>query len=144
MTRKDRGHYALKHPTDRKANQKVIDAVKKRTSESTISCAKAFSIAEELRMPPGEIGVTLDLLEIRIVKCQLGLHGYGPKGKRLDPVDNVAPELEEAVRGALINGRLPCTRAWEISEKMGLGKMDVSSACEALKIKISSCQLGAF
>ena len=144
MTREDKGHYALKHSPDRKPDQKVIDAVKKKISDDTISCAEAFSIADALNTPPEEIGVTLDLLEIRIVKCQLGLHGYKTHGKRLNPVGTVAPELEEAIRGALLNDRLPCASAWKISDELGLGKMEVSSACEALKIKISSCQLGAF
>ncbi|MFH1491532.1 MAG: hypothetical protein ABII06_21695 [Pseudomonadota bacterium] len=144
MTREDKGHYALKHSPDRKPDQQIIDAVKKRISDGTLSCAEAFSIAEELNTLPEEIGVTLDLLEIRIVKCQLGLHGYKTHGKKLDPVETVAPELEEAVRKGLVNDRLPCASAWKISGELGLGKMEVSSACEALKVKISSCQLGAF
>jgi hypothetical protein len=144
MTREDKGHYALKHSPDRKPDQKVIDAVKEKISADTISCAEAFAVAGALNTPPEEIGVTLDLFEVRIVKCQLGLHGYKPKRKRLNPVETVAPELEEAVRKAMVNERLPCASAWQISGKLGIGKMEVSSACEALKIKISSCQLGAF
>jgi hypothetical protein len=52
--------------------------------------------------------------------------------------------MEEVIRDALDNDRLTCARAWEIAKKLGIGKMEVSSACEALEIKISSCQLGAF
>ena len=32
----------------------------------------------------------------------------------------------------------------EIAEKFGVPKMDIAAACEALSIKISACQLGAF
>ena len=144
MTREDKGHYALKHSPDQRADQKIVDALKVRISEDTISCAEAFSVAEELGGTPEEIGVTLDLLEVRIVKCQLGLHGHKPDGKKFKPVETVAPELAESVRKALVNDRLPCAAAWRISRELGIGKMDVSSACEAMKIKVSSCQLGAF
>ncbi|MBW1802450.1 MAG: hypothetical protein JRJ85_17180, partial [Deltaproteobacteria bacterium] len=115
-----------------------------RVSEGTISCAVAFNIAGELNVSPGEVGFTLDFLEIPIIKCQLGLHGYGPKRKIVEPGEKVSNELESVIREMLVNGRLPCASAWQIAERFGLRKMEVSSACEALKIKISSCQLGAF
>ena len=64
--------------------------------------------------------------------------------KKVKPVDSVSPELEKAIREGLVDNRLPCEVAWEIAKKSGISKMDVSSACEALEIKISSCQLGTF
>jgi hypothetical protein len=44
----------------------------------------------------------------------------------------------------LVDGRLPCAEAWRIADERNLKKMDVSSAVEALEIKIKPCQLGAF
>jgi hypothetical protein len=91
-----------------------------------------------------EVGVTIDLLEIRLKRCQLGLFGYGQKKGVVKPAVKVSTELEKAIHGALADGRLPCLAAWKIADGMGIARMDVSSACEALKIKIKPCQLGAF
>ena len=144
MARRDSGNYARKHAPDRKADPAVAEAVNQRVKEGKIACATAFDIAAERGVTPSEVGLAVDLAEIRIVKCQLGLYGYQPGKSSLKPADSVPPDLEEAIRGALKEGRLPCKACWEIAEKFGVPKRDVSSACEALKIKISSCQLGAF
>lgn len=144
MTHIDRGHYARKHPSDRKVDQKIAEAVKKRTSNEKIPCAEAFSIVSELNIPPDDVGFTIDFLETMIVECQLGLYGYRPNKKIIEPADSVSPALEEAIREALVNDRLPCIVAWEIAKELGLRKMEISSACETLNIKISPCQLGAF
>jgi hypothetical protein len=144
MAHGDRGHYAKKHPSDRKADQKIVDAVKGQTTNDEISCAAAFSIVSDLSVPPDEVGFTIDFLEKTLVKCQLGLYGYRPDMKIIKPADSVSQALEELIRKALVNDRLSCAAAWEIAEELGLRKMEVSSACEALKIKITPCQLGAF
>ena len=144
MTRKDKGHYAKKHPSDSKIDQKLAEAVQDRTSDGEISCAAAFKIVGDLEVPPLEVGFTIDLLEIRVTKCQLGLFGYNPPKGFVKPAESVSPSLEDAIRKALVNDRLSCAAAWEISKRLGIGKMDVTAACEALKIKITSCQLGTF
>jgi hypothetical protein len=144
MTSKDEGHYSKKHPSDREIDQKVADAVKGRILEDKISCAAAFKIASDLGVPPQEVGFTVDVLEIPITKCQLGLFGYNPDSKFVKPAESVSSELQDAINQALVDNRLTCTAAWGIAERLGIGKMDVASACEALKIKIGSCQLGTF
>ena len=144
MARKDKGHYAKKHPSDRKIDQKLAEAVQNRTSQGQISCAAAFKIVGDLEVSPPEVGFTIDVLEIRVTKCQLGLFGYNPPKGFVEPAESVSSDLENAVRKALVNDRLSCTAAWEIAERLGIGKMDVTAACEALKIKIASCQLGTF
>jgi hypothetical protein len=83
-------------------------------------------------------------LGAKVVKCQLGLYGYKPNKRIVKPAEAVSPDLEKAVRDALQNGRLPCAAAWEVAERLGLRKMEVSAACETLGIKISACQLGSF
>jgi hypothetical protein len=82
MARKDKGHYAKKHPSDREIDQKVAEAVKGRISEEEISCAAAFKIVSDLEVSPLEVGFTIDVLEIPVTKCQLGLFGYNPQKKR--------------------------------------------------------------
>jgi hypothetical protein len=88
--------------------------------------------------------LTIDTLETKLTKCQLGLFGHGPQKMLVRPADRVSPELEDAIRQSLVQDKLPCKAAWDIAEKFGLRKMEVSAACEALKVKISSCQLGTF
>ena len=51
---------------------------KKKMKNNRISCAGAHKIASVLHAAPAEVGRTIDLLEARIVKCQLGLFGYAP------------------------------------------------------------------
>ena len=144
MTRKDKGHYAKKHPSDSKVDQKISEAVQGRISGGEISCAAAFKIVGDLEVSPLEVGFTIDILDIPVTKCQLGLFGYNPRRGFVKPAESVSSDLEDAIRKALVNDRLSCPAAWEIAERLGIGKMDVTAACEALKIKISSCQLGTF
>ena len=144
MTHEDKGHYAKKHPADSKVKQGIAQAVKQRASGREISCVAAHKIAADLGVQPDEVGLGIDLLEIRIVKCQLGLYGFRPEKRVVKPAEAVSVTLEETITRSLIEGRLSCTAAWDIAERLGMARMNVSSACEALEIKISSCQLGAF
>jgi len=144
MTHEDRGHYAKKHPPDRKVDDRIAEAVKQRVSNGEISCVAAHKISSNFNISPSEVGVTADFLEIPIIKCQLGLYGYGPERKIVEPAETVSQTLKDTINQSLINGRLPCRVIWDIAERLNMGKMEVSSACETLKTKISSCQLGAF
>jgi hypothetical protein len=74
----------------------------------------------------------------------MGLFGYGPQKKIVKPADSMSPELEAAIRESAAGGAIACESCWAIAEKTGCSKLDASGACEALKIKISPCQLGAF
>jgi hypothetical protein len=94
MARKDKGHYAKKHPSDRKIDQKVAEAVKGRVSEEEISCAAAFKIVSDLEVSPLEVGFTIDVLEIPVTKCQLGLFGYNPQKGFVQPAESVSSALE--------------------------------------------------
>ncbi len=144
MTHEDRGHYAKKHSPDRKVQPEIAEALNNKASNRKISCAAANKIAEDLNVSPAEVGIATDILEIRIVKCQMGLHGYHPEKRIVKPAETVSQNLEKAIRDSLMEGKLTCAAAWDIAKGLGIAKMDVSSACETLKIKISSCQLGAF
>jgi hypothetical protein len=59
-------------------------------------------------------------------------------------LDSVSEGLKEAITHALEGDRLPCRAAWDIAKRLGIGKLVLTAACEKLKIKISSCQIGAF
>lgn len=144
MTHEDAGHYAAKHPAGTQPDPRIAEAVKREVSDGKITCSAAFKISRDLNAPPARVGTVIDLLEVRIEKCQLGLFGYRPTWRIVKPAESVSPQLAENIKGSLVDNRLPCTLSWEIAKKLGLAKMDVSSACETLGIKISSCQLGSF
>jgi len=143
MTHKDTGNYAGKrHGAE--LDETIATKIKEKTSEKRISCAEAHSIATELNITPGEVGTAIDLLEVRIIKCQLGLFGYG-KEKNIPVLsDKVNPDIESSIRSALVNDRLPCLTAWELAKKFHISKPIIAAVCESMKIKISPCQLGAF
>ena len=144
MTHLDEGHYAKKHPSEQKLDSVIADEVKDYAAAGEISCAEAHRIAESLNVSPGDVGVALDLMEIRIIKCQNGLFGYSPAKRIVKPADTVPPALKETIMENLVNERLPCSSSWKIAKVAGLRKMEVAAACEELHIKISPCQLGAF
>ena len=125
-------------------NPAIAEAVKKEITDDKISCTAAFKVAGRLKVTPGEVGVTIDLLEIPIIKCQLGLFGYGPPDKAVTAAETVSPALEEAIQASLVKEKLPCLSAWEIAVKFKMAKREITSACENLRIKIVSCQLGTF
>lgn len=144
MTHKDKGCYAKKRLPNFKLSPAIVEAVRRGSSDGKISCTAAFKVAGKLKISPGEVGATIDLLEIPVIKCQLGLFGYGPPDKKVIAAETVSPALEGAIRESLVKEKLPCASAWEIAAKFNMAKREINSACEILKIKISSCQLGTF
>jgi len=144
MTHEDAGHYAAKHPKGVEADPKIVEQIRQKLSENHISCAAAHDIAATLSVLPAQVGMTIDLLEARITKCQMGLFGYSPQKNIVKPAESVSPDLKKALESSLTDGRISCERCWEIASQKGLKKIEVSSACETLGIKIKPCQLGAF
>ena len=144
MSSKSKGNYARKHSPDRKVDKKLAEAVKSKVKDTSITCAAAFRIVREQESSPSEVGFTIDSMEVKIMKCQIGIFGYGHEKKPVEPMEMVSDELQKAIKESLKEGKLPCASAWEIAEKMDMAKMEVTAACEKLKIKISPCQLGAF
>jgi len=53
-------------------------------------------------------------------------------------------ELEGAIREALIEDKLPCARAFAVSEEYGVSPRSVGREATRLRIRISRCQLGLF
>lgn len=144
MTHEDAGKYSAKHPAGTTNDPAIAAAVKQKAENGRITCGAAHEIAIRLNVAPAEVGKSIDLMEYRIVKCQMGLFGYSPEKKIVKPLDVISGELENLLRSATREGKISCATCWEIARVIGIGKMDVSAACEGLKIKISPCQLGAF
>jgi hypothetical protein len=143
MTHKDAGRYATKHGPGVRPDERIAGAVREKAAAGELACAEAERIGVTLDVSLAEIGMTLDLLELRIGRCQIGLFGY-PEGKAVHPAEAVAPDFEAAIRESLADGKLSCKSAWEIAAKRKIPRMEVSAACESLKIRIKPCQLGAF
>lgn len=144
MTHKDAGHYAAKHPAGTAPDPTLAAALAAAANESRITCVAAFTVAADLAATPSAVGRTLDLLEHRIVACQLGLFGYSPEKKIVRAADDVSSELSDRLREAVADGRVTCAACWEVAEALGLQRMAVAAACEHLGLKIGPCQLGAF
>jgi hypothetical protein len=125
-------------------SRELIEALHAAAESGEISCAAAFKVAAEQKASPADIGKVLDLEELSIVKCQLGLFGYKPEKKIVRPAESISDELKKEITGGLADGRLACERAWTIAEKLRISKMDIAAACETMGIKIKPCQLGAF
>lgn len=144
MAHADKGKYFQKHS----GQAEVADILKQKILQieenNNISCAAAEEIAQVSKITMEETGVALDLLNINIVECQLGLFGYKPRKKIIQPAKDVVSSLKEEIQNSLISGCLSCADAWNIARKLNLPRMTVSAACEALQIKIKPCQLGAF
>ena len=136
--------FSDKHGPAASVDDSVKDKVLADAKDSELACAVAFKIAEALKTTPAEVGKAVDLLDFRLIKCQLGLFGYKPDKKIVKAKLPENPELENAIRNALTEERLACRDAWDIARQFQIPKMAVSNACEALKIKIKPCQLGAF
>ena len=53
-------------------------------------------------------------------------------------------QLDDKIKASLEDGKLPCPVAFKIAKELKVGPQDVGEACNRLKIKIRSCQLGCF
>jgi hypothetical protein len=144
MTHEDAGHYAAKHAAGTKPAPGIEEAVRGKIKDGRVTCAVIHKIASDLKVIPAEVGVAADLMEARLIRCQMGLFGYTPDSRIVEPASEVSPELEAAIKKSLVDGRITCLSCWGIAKEFGIARMDVASACETLHVKISSCQLGAF
>ena len=144
MSQKDRGQFSMKHGPDASVSSELREAVLKRAVNGQLPCAVAFKVAKDFNISPAPVGRAADLLELPLVKCQLGLFGYRPNKKIVKPAESVAPDLQHALSGAVVDDRLSCETAWEIADRLGIQKMKVSAACDAIGVKVAPCQLGAF
>ncbi len=136
--------FSTKHGPDEKPDTLIKNEILKQTKNEKIPCAVAFEIAKALQISPEMVGKTADLMNFKLTKCQLGLFGYQPQKKIVKPQDSIKANVKDAISDALFQERLSCKDAWDIASRLNVGKMTVSSTCEAMGVKIKGCQLGAF
>jgi hypothetical protein len=53
-------------------------------------------------------------------------------------------ELDKKIKASLVDGKLPCAAAFQIAQQSNVTTKDIGEACNRLKIKVRSCQLGCF
>lgn len=123
-------------------DEKAISKVRASLVDGKLPCAVAFRIAGELGLEPKQIGDLADELDIKISRCQLGLFGY--ERRMVELAQDMAEELTERLKTSLVEGLLPCAKAWEIARELGIKRARVGRAADALDIRISKCQLGCF
>ena len=144
MTHSDKGKYFQKHSQQTKVNNDLKQEILKQAKDNNIACKMAEKISQKMNTAMSEIGVAIDMLNINIDQCQLGLFGYDGKTKLVSAALSVLPQLESSITAALVDNRLPCLAAWDIADKLQIKRLDVCAACEKMKIKVKPCQLGAF
>jgi hypothetical protein len=143
MTRYDKGNYAAKHGPGKKIAPSLVAALGRYAPAGRITCAQAFTLAQETGNTPAEVGAALDLNEVAIEQCQLGLFGYGSPGKPFSPAPG--PEkLASSIREMMVDGKVSCRDLWVVAARLQVSRMEAAACCDYGKIKICQCQLGAF
>lgn len=56
----------------------------------------------------------------------------------------MSSELDKKILDSLVDGKLPCAVAFKIARELKTAPKEVGEACNRLKIKVRSCQLGCF
>lgn len=137
------GGFSRKHGPDATVDAGLKEAVARAARNGQLPCAVAFSVAKARGCAPEEVGRATDLLDLRLTKCQLGLFGYEPNPKIVKAKEPL-PALGEAIKKVSPDGHITCVAVWGIADRFNVGKRTVSGACEAMGIRIKSCQIGAF
>jgi hypothetical protein len=53
-------------------------------------------------------------------------------------------ELEKKILDSLVDGKLPCAKAFQIAKELKVTPKEVGEACNQIHIKVRACQLGCF
>jgi hypothetical protein len=53
-------------------------------------------------------------------------------------------ELDKKIQASLVDGKLPCAKAFQIAKDLKVTTKDIGEACNRLNIKVCTCQLGCF
>jgi len=145
MSHQDAQHYAAKHAPDTAMNPEIAAEIQQSAIQGKMTCAQAHQIASKLGVSPSEVGKTLDLQEIRITQCQLGLFANRETPDSQVRLEDFPPALIAGLEPFKAAGEtLSCCEAWELAKQHTLLKALVGAACDALQIKIVECQLGTF
>jgi hypothetical protein len=128
--------------------QKIREMMAVYHEKSRMPCAVAHYIANYLEIDPALVGKEADAGGVRLTGCQLGLFGYGRKGKSNHKITGrkieIGQELIDLIRERAAGGKISCAGLWKIADDAGIIRCEAGNAADGLGIKISPCQLGAF
>ena len=125
-------------------NLQIKEEILKKSKDKKLPCAQSFEIAKNNNVEPFIIGRLTDELYIKLCKCQLGLFGYKPKEKPVKPAKNISQDARNKIMNYVQDSRISCKDLWMAAKEANITKMGAANICEALNIKIVSCQLEAF
>jgi hypothetical protein len=128
--------------------RKIEEMIDIYPQKGNLPCAVAHYIAASLGISPKEVGDAANTLKIRLDQCQLGLFGYGRKGKSgykiLGRPVEIPDDMLEKIKAASKDGRISCKDLWDIADAAKIPRAEVGNAADSLGIKVTPCQLGAF
>lgn len=129
-------------------SEKIREMIAVYPEKGKLPCAVAHYIAASLNLDPIEVGRVATKTGTKIYQCQLGLFGYGRKGKSEYKITgrkvDVDQEVLDLIKAQVTDGRISCARLWEIADSQGIMRNEAGNAADSLGIKVTPCQLGAF
>jgi len=130
------------------SSEKIKEMISIYPERGRLPCAVAHYIAASLKCDPSDIGKTATEIGSKLYQCQLGLFGYGRKGKSEYKITGrkvgIDQDVIDLIKANVSGGKISCARLWEIADTSGIMRAEAGNAADALGIKISPCQLGAF
>ena len=130
------------------SSEKIREMIAIYPEHGKLPCAVAHYIAAYLTLDPIEVGKVATKAGARLYHCQLGLFGYGRKGKSEYKITGrkvgVDQEVLDLIKAHVTDGRISCVKLWEIADSTGIIRTEAGNAADALGIKVTPCQLGAF
>ena len=128
--------------------EKIKDLIAVNPVKGALPCAVAHFIAAWAKADPVEVGRAATDLGVKLDQCQLGLFGYGRKGKSEYKIVGrkveVGQEVLDLIRSGAKDGRISCAKLWEIAAATGVMRAEAGNAADSMGIKVTPCQLGAF
>ena len=129
-------------------SEKIREMIAIYPEQGKLPCAVAHYIAAYLGIDPLEVGKVATQVGARLYQCQLGLFGYGRKGKSEYKITGrkvgVENEILDLIKSNVTDGRISCAKLWKIADSKGIIRAEAGNAADSLDIKIAPCQLGAF
>jgi hypothetical protein len=129
-------------------SEKISEMIAIYPEKGRLPCAVAHYIAAYLTLEPIEVGRVATQTGAKFYQCQLGLFGYGRKGKSEYKITGrkieVDQEVVDLIKAEVTDGRISCAMLWKIADSKGIIRAEVGNVADALGIKVTPCQLGAF
>ncbi len=152
MTINSKKSFAAKHNSDLKPDIIIQQEITKLINNNRLPCKAAFKIAKKLGVSAEQVGKTADIINCRLIGCQLGLFGYKTKNNKAiskNSADDNLPKglpknLKKAIADKLIHEKIRCKDCWDIASRFKISRIAAGRFCNSMNIKITECQLGAF